>query len=76
MLLTLILLSGFRLFKQDGFESVITITLFGVILFLLIWEIHSRYLVLFLPMMIALAIIGFDELIERIEKRQLTKKKD
>lgn len=68
MMFLLILLSGIRLFRSNGFESVMTITLFGVILFLLIWETRSRYLVLFLPMMIALASFGFDEFKHQVSK--------
>ncbi|MGL4337805.1 MAG: glycosyltransferase family 39 protein [Turicibacter sp.] len=64
----LILLSSFRIFKERSFETVMSITLFGVILFLLIWETRSRYIVLYIPMMLALASYGFESWVELIEK--------
>ncbi|MGL4373282.1 MAG: glycosyltransferase family 39 protein, partial [Turicibacter sp.] len=75
ILLFFILQSGFKLFRQNGFESVMTITLFGVFLFLIIWETRSRYVVLFIPMMIALASFGFDEFVAKVSKRLNVKNK-
>lgn len=65
----LILLSTIKIVKQkSGFESVATISLFGVILFLLIWETRSRYLMVYLPVIIFLASHGFMSLSDKLEK--------
>lgn len=71
LMLSLILVGGISLFKKEGFESVMSITLFGIMLFLLIWETRSRYLVLFIPMMIALASHGFFELVQWTKDKTL-----
>ena len=48
-------ISGVYLFKnRHAFVHVMAITLFGNFLFLLIWETRSRYLVLYLPLMMML----------------------
>lgn len=53
------LIGAFRLLrKKDLFESILTITIIGVFLFLLLWETRSRYLVLYLPIFLALAAYG------------------
>lgn len=54
--------------KKDSFENVATISLFGVILFLLIWETRSRYLMIYLPVIVFLASHGFEILFECFEK--------
>lgn len=65
----LVLLSSIKILKQkSGFESVATISLFGVILFLLIWETRSRYLMIYLPVIIFLASHGFTFLSDELEK--------
>ena len=58
-ILGLLVFAGFKLFtKKTTFEIVLSITLFGTFLFLLIWETRSRYLVLMLPVMIAMCTYG------------------
>ena len=55
VVLGLMTLSGIYLFKnKNSFMYVAAITLFGNFLFLLIWETRSRYLVLYLPLMMML----------------------
>ena len=51
----MLVVAGFKLFKRKSvFEIVLSLTVFGTFLFLLIWETRSRYLVLILPVMMAL----------------------
>ncbi len=58
-LIGLMLIGAFRLLRQKNlFESILTITIIGVFLFLLLWETRSRYLVLYLPIFLALAAYG------------------
>lgn len=55
VMLGLMTISGVYLFKnRHAFVHVMAITLFGNFLFLLIWETRSRYLVLYLPLMMML----------------------
>ena len=55
VILGLTTLSGFYLFKnRNSFIYVAAIAIFGNFLFLLIWESRSRYLVLYLPLMMML----------------------
>ncbi len=59
LMMSLVVIASFDLFKKRvSFEQVLSITLFGVFLFLLIWETRSRYLVLYLPVILALASEG------------------
>lgn len=59
VVLLLILAGAVKLFKQkNAFESVLSITIFGTFLFLLIWETRSRYLILYLPLMMLLSVYG------------------
>lgn len=65
----LVLMSAIAILKKkDGFESIATISLFGVILFLLIWETRSRYVMIYLPVIVFLASHGFGVLCECFEK--------
>ena len=58
-LIGLMLIGAFRLLRtKDTFESILTITIIGVFLFLLLWETRSRYLVLYLPIFLVLAAYG------------------
>lgn len=45
-----------------------TISVFGVMLFLLIWETRSRYLMIYLPVFVVLASYGFGEFTQMIQK--------
>ncbi|MDO5794917.1 MAG: hypothetical protein Q4Q00_12110, partial [Turicibacter sp.] len=54
-----IVVSGIKLFKEKSvFEILLSIALFGTFLFLLIWETRSRYLILYLPLMMLLSVYG------------------
>ena len=59
IILALIVVSGIKLFKEKSvFEILLSIALFGTFLFLLIWETRSRYLILYLPLMMLLSVYG------------------
>lgn len=59
IILALIVVSGIKLFKEkSAFEILLSIALFGTFLFLLIWETRSRYLIVALPLMMALCVYG------------------
>ena len=59
IMLALIVAGGIKLFREKtGFEIVISIAIFGTFLFLLIWENRSRYLIVALPLMMALCVYG------------------
>lgn len=59
--LALVWVGGIGLLKSTNkLEQLLTITLFGVFLFLLIWETRSRYLVLYIPVILVLAVYGID----------------
>lgn len=69
LILFLIVIAGCSLFRQRiSFEVVLSITLFGVFLFLLFWETRSRYLVLYIPVMLALASHGLYKINCKINK--------
>lgn len=58
----LMLLGSIRIYKsKKSFENSITIFIFGVFLFLIIWETRSRYLVLFIPVFLLLSSYGLNE---------------
>ena len=69
VILFLMWLSSIRILKDKlCFESVMTISVFGVMLFLLIWETRSRYLMIYLPVFVVLASYGFGEFTQMIQK--------
>lgn len=73
LILFLIVIVGCSLFrKRISFEVVLSITLFGVFLFLLFWETRSRYLILYIPVMLALASHGLNKINCKINKRKLS----
>ncbi|MGN0595516.1 MAG: glycosyltransferase family 39 protein [Hominimerdicola sp.] len=58
--------------------SLIRLTVFGFALFFIIWEIKSRYLVNFLPLMFVMAVDGLNysyALIQKISRRKTAKSK-
>lgn len=61
-------LSGIRK-RQLGMEFVLQISLFGIFLFLMLFEVRSRYLFLYLPFFILLACRGFESAGQVIVKR-------
>ena len=61
VLITLIFISSIAAFKYGDKHKIVQcaqIAIFGVFLFLIIWETRSRYLVCILPMMMFAAIGG------------------
>lgn len=59
VILGLIVVGGIKLFQQkSAFEIVLSIAIFGTFLFLLIWETRSRYLIVALPLIMALCVYG------------------
>lgn len=69
VILFLMCLSGIRILKdKPSFESVMTLSAFGVMLFLLIWETRSRYLMIYLPVFVVLASHGFGQFTQMFQK--------
>ena len=69
LILFLMWLSSIRILKDKlCFESIMTLSVFGVMLFLLIWETRSRYLMIYLPVFVVLASYGFGEFTQMIQK--------
>lgn len=61
--LLLIFIGAVSLLKSTNyFEQVLTISLFGTFLFLLLWEARSRYLVLYVPFICSIAMYGLNQL--------------
>ena len=59
VILALIVVGSVKLFKEKSvFELVLSIAIFGTFLFLLIWETRSRYLIVALPLIMALCVYG------------------
>ena len=57
VILALIVVGSVKLFKEKSvFELVLSIAIFGTFLFLLIWETRSRYLIVALPLLMALCV--------------------
>lgn len=68
-ILGLVLVAGISLFKSSHkFEQVLTILLFGLFLFLLVWEARSRYLILYVPVIATLGIYGLNQLNSYLKK--------
>jgi len=55
--------------KEYNFLFSILLSIFGLFIFLLIWETRSRYLINFIPLFIILAVFGFKSVFEYILKR-------
>lgn len=69
VLLVLMWIGGLKILNDKiNFESVMTISIFGLILFLLIWETRSRYLMIYLPVFAVLASYGFGGFIQMFQK--------
>lgn len=62
----MILLSFISLKKEIDYEFTLRIAIFGLFLFLLIWETRSRYLINYLPIMQIISFIGVEELYKAI----------
>jgi len=56
-------------FRQQGFKALIPqLCIFGIMLFLLFWEINSRYITTFVPFILLCAVNGVSRVIEKIDK--------
>lgn len=72
MNLFLIVIAGVSLLKSTNqLEQLLTICLFGVFLFLLIWEARSRYLVLYVPIICVLSMYGLNQLNQFIDNLKM-----
>ncbi|MCC0630253.1 MULTISPECIES: glycosyltransferase family 39 protein [unclassified Clostridioides] len=69
LILIMIVVSSIRFYKYPKeFTSSLNICIFGVFLFLIIWETRSRYLLCYLPILILSAFFGLDYILEVLEK--------
>lgn len=69
-ILAMILISAVGSFKNPtSFERAMQISIFGVFLFLVIWEARSRYLLCYLPILIITAFYGMNYLFKFIDNR-------
>lgn len=67
-ILVMILISAIGSFKKPAsFERSMQIGIFGVFLFLVIWEARSRYLLCYLPILIVTAFYGMNYLFKFID---------
>lgn len=59
---------AFKFFKKckSSMNMAIPILMFGYALFFLFWEVHERYLLMFLPMLFLIAAIGVGQLYQKI----------
>ena len=67
-LLILIIFSCIKLIKEKDYTSykyILSISMVGIIVFLLIWENRSRYILTMFPIYLALAIDGIDYIGEK-----------
>lgn len=70
IILVLILIAGIKSYKNPKeFINGMNICIFGVFLFLILWETRSRYLVCYLPVMMFIAFYGLDFIFNKIDKR-------
>ena len=71
-LLILIIFSCIKLIKEKDYTSykyILSISMVGIIVFLLIWENRSRYILTMFPIYLALAIDGIDYIGEKLYLR-------
>lgn len=74
VLIGIILCAVSNLYNITPISTVANITIFGVVLFLLIWETRSRYLVLYIPILLLSMIHGYQflcDLVIRKENKEL-----
>lgn len=64
-----ITISGVMSYKRYDVIKGIQICIFGVFLFLILWETRSRYLVCYLPLMIFCAMDGFNSIFKSVESK-------
>ncbi len=71
-IITLMVVLSFISIKKDiNYELTLRIAIFGLFLFLLIWETRSRYLVNYLPIMQIISFIGIEEIYDILKKVKL-----
>ena len=76
VILVSILISGIFAFKKrEVLINSFHICILGLILFLILWETRSRYLICMLPEMIYSAIYGMENLFKLIDKKRCALKK-
>lgn len=76
VILVSILISGvFAFKKREVLINSVHICILGLILFLILWETRSRYLICMLPEMIYSAIYGMENLFKLIDKKRCALKK-
>lgn len=76
VILVSILISGiFALKKREVLINSVHICILGLVLFLILWETRSRYLICMLPEMIYSAIYGMENLFKIIDKKRCAFKK-
>lgn len=69
-LLLLLSTSGLSaLRKKEDKTNIIRVAIFGLLLFLTIWEARSRYLINYIPIIVIGAIVGFTDIYNYIEKK-------
>ena len=56
--------------NQKEFNFILSLSIFGLFLFLLIWETRSRYLINFIPLFLVNSYIGFNAFINYIKTRR------
>lgn len=65
-------LSGFWVLRKKDYARryfVFGLAVFGLALFLMVWETRTRYLLHFLPVMLAFAVPGYCKLAEKVRKK-------
>lgn len=62
--------SKYYLNKKEECRMIFSLGMFGVMLFLLIWETRSRYLVNFIPYFVLLSYFGIEQIHQFLEKNQ------
>ena len=67
----MIIVSLFAIKKPEKNETILRLSIFGLFLFLLIWETRSRYLVNYLPVMQIISFIGIERLYEFLKAGKL-----
>lgn len=77
-MLVLMIVDVINILRKRNFESddvFLFITIFGIAIFLMLWENRSRYILTVLPIMLILMVRGID-LLSKISKKRLLKLKE
>lgn len=70
----MIIVSLFAIKKPEKNETILRLSIFGLFLFLLIWETRSRYLVNYLPVMQIISFIGIEYIYKSFNKIKVKNK--